>query len=252
MPLKALTYGLLLGCMLLIAQAAQAQSPTPKVFFSTPAAIVKGEPTKLVLRGSQLEKTKTLKLLGVEPEIMLVPKPGKAGVPQGFDAAKVGDQQVECELTLPATAKVETVEFMLELDSGEKASFKVPVFERSQVVDDKEPNKAFAQAQPLPVGQVARGTIHEARDVDVYRLELKAGQRVSIEVMAERLGTPLDASLMIHDERGKIVDSSDDRIGRDPECEIKLSRDGAVFIVLFDANDAGSNLHGYVLKVTAK
>lgn len=251
MPAKWMTIGLLLGG-LLQPLVADAQAPAPKVLFSTPAAIVKGEPTKLTLRGTQLEKTKTLKLLGVEPEILLMPKPGKVGVPNGFDAAKVGDQHVETELTIPATSKVDAAEFVLELDSGEKTTLKVPVFERAQVVDDKEPNKGFAQSQSLALGQVARGTIHEARDVDVYRIELKAGQRVTIEVLAERLGTPLDASLTLHDERGRIIDSCDDRLGRDPQIEWQAPRDGAVLIVLFDANDAGSNLHGYVLKVTER
>lgn len=241
--------GVLFVMLLAVSQLVIAQTAMPRILIATPAALVKGEPTKLALRGSQLEKTKSLKLRGVEPEMVLTSKSSKVGVPNGFDAAKVGDQQIECEFTIPATANIDTAEFALELDTGERTTFKVPVFDRTQLIDDKEPNKAFSQAQPLGVGQQARGTIHETRDVDVYRIELKAGQRIVIDVLAERLGTPLDASLMIHDERGRILDSNDDRHGRDPQVEIKFARDGAIFVVVFDANDAGSNVHGYVLRV---
>lgn len=232
-------------------QSVIAQTAAPRILCATPFAIVSGEPTKLALRGLHLDKTKTLRLRGVEPELVLTPKPSKVGVPNGFEAAKVGDQQVECEFTIPAATKIDAAEFVLELETGERTTFKVPVFERAQLIDDKEPNKAFSQAQRLDVGQQARGTIHEARDVDVYRLELKAGQSIVIDVLAERLGTPLDASLMIHDERGRILDSNDDRRGRDPQIEIKLARDGAIFVVVFDANDAGSIVHGYVLRVAS-
>ena len=242
--------GLGLLCVLgLLADALAQESAKPVVLYAVPPAIVRGDATKLALRGLQLDKATKLKLVGVEPEILLTPKPGKAAVPNGADAAKIGDTQVETEFTLPDASKGESVEFVVETATGEKAAFKIPVIEKAAFVAEKEPNQGFNQAQSLAVGQVVRGTIHEARDVDVFRIEVKAGQKLLIELWSERLGTPLDGALAIYDDKGRRVAANDDRHGRDPQLEQTVVRDGVWFLSVTDANDSGSGLHGYVLKL---
>ena len=242
--------GLWLLCVLgLLANALAQDAVKPVVLYAVPPAIVRGEKTKLALRGLQLDQAAKLKLVGVEPEIVLTPKPGKVAVPNGLEAAKVGDAQVETEFTLPEASTGESVEFVVETATGEKTSIKIPVIEKAAFVAEKEPNQGFVQAQPLAVGQVVRGMIQEARDVDVFRIEVKAGQKLLIELWGERLGTPLDGAMAIYDDKGRRVAANDDRHGRDPQLEQTVARDGVWYLSVIDANDAGSGLHGYVLKL---
>ena len=146
----------LLSVLGLLAEALAQDAVKPVVLYAVPPAIVRGEATKLALRGLQLDKATKLKLMGVEPEILLTPKPTKAGVPNGLEAGKVGDTQVETEFTLPEASKGESVEFVVETATGEKAAFKIPVIEKAAFVAEKEPNQGFVQAQSLAVGQVVR------------------------------------------------------------------------------------------------
>ena len=74
-----------------------------------------------------------------------------------------------------------------------------------------EPADGARAAQNLPFPAIVNGTIGKPDDVDIYRFEGKAGQRVALETRARQLGSPLDTLLTLADSRGKILATHDDQ-----------------------------------------
>ena len=120
-------------------------------------------------------------------------------------------------------------------------------------IAEKEPNDGFAKAQVVASGNTIAGTIHKARDVDVYRLGMRAGQTLTAEVTAARRGSLLDALLMVFDEGGNLVATADDTPqSRDARVVLKAARDGDYFVTLLDAHDHGGPVYAYQLSLKAK
>lgn len=71
-----------------------------------------------------------------------------------------------------------------------------------------------AEAVTLPV--TINGRIAGERDADYFRFTLERGQQVACEVVAARLGSPLDAVLEILGPQGERVDTMSARSGSDP------------------------------------
>src|SRR5207247_5912931 len=113
---------------------------------------------------------------------------------------------------------------------------------------EKEPNNGFPQAQPIKIPQAIDGLIREPRDVDVFRLEGKAGQRLVFEVLAARHGSALDSILTLYDAAGQQLASNDDIDGTtDSRLDVILPKDGTYYLTLIDAHDQGGPAHVYRL-----
>jgi hypothetical protein len=173
---------------------------------------------------------------------------GKANVPDK-NPDKVGDTQVVVDVTLPAEQKT-PVSFVVVTEQGATKPHQLLVDVSAPLVKEKEPNDGFRQAQPVQIPQIVEGAIERPRDVDVYRIDGKAGQRLLIEVQAARHGSPLDGQLTLYDAKGQEVAGNDDHGGSlDPRLEVTLPRDGVYYLSLLDAHDTGSPLHVYRLVV---
>jgi hypothetical protein len=219
----------------------------PKVVLSLPLGIPLGTSTKVILRGSRLDTASAVRCTDDKVGVKVLSK-GKAGVPNQMDAAKVGDTQVEVEVAVPADFKGD-VQLVVVTPAGETPPRRVLV-DVLPVVREKEPNNSFAQAQPVKLGQTIEGVIDGAQDVDVFRFEGKAGQKVVLEVVAARLGSPLDSHLTLYDARGQILAANDDAQGStDSTIEATLPRDGVYFVSLIDVHDQGGALFVYRLQL---
>src|SRR5262249_38904500 len=117
------------------------------------------------------------------------------------------------------------------------------------VVPEKEPNDGFRQAQVIQLPQVIEGAIDRAKDVDVFRFEGKAGQKLAFEVQAGRYGSALDAILTLYDANGQEVASKDAGDSADPILEVTLPKAGTYYLSLMDAHDQGGVTHPYRLTV---
>src|SRR5262249_20318060 len=64
-------------------------------------------------------------------------------------------------------------------------------------------------------------------DVDFFSFAGTSGAQVAAEVSASRIGSPLDAALMLLDSDGAtVLDQSDDAFGLDPRVAARLTHDG--------------------------
>jgi hypothetical protein len=119
---------------------------------------------------------------------------------------------------------------------------------------EQEPNDTPAQANPLPVPGGVNGRIGQRRDLDYYRLALKKGQTVVLEVFARRFGTELtsrlDALLEVLSADGQnVLASNDDQSPamKDSLIVFTAPADGDYLVRLRDLNNKGSEEHVYFL-----
>lgn len=117
----------------------------------------------------------------------------------------------------------------------------------------RERNDQRDTAQTVPVNSTVFGRLNDATDVDLYRVEVKRGQRVSAEIEAARLGVERgipDMHLTISDADGKTLAAADDSalFVQDPVLSVVADRDGAYFVEVRHStfNGAGDNYRLHV------
>jgi hypothetical protein len=219
----------------------------PKIVVASPIGVIAGGATKVMLRGQKLDDAKEVRCQAPTAKVKLLTK-GSVG-----DIARVGKTQAEIELTLPADYSESTVTVTVVNAAGESNAHRL-IVDRTPVLAEKEPNNGFAQAQAIAIGQTVAGAIDRGFDVDVYRFEGKAGQRITAEIVAARFGSPLDSFLTLYTDDGQTVVANDDldSATTDSRLEATLLRDGSYYLVVVDANDRGSAAHVYRLSLKAK
>lgn len=244
-------------CVLLLGDAVPAaaqekKEPPPVVLMASPLGVPVGSTTKVTLRGLRLDGATEVKGLPAGIGVKIVGQ-GNAAFPNTLKAEKVGDRQVEIEVMVPADAASGEVALTVVTPKGETAPYKLWIGGEFPVIDEKEPNDGFAQAQPIAVPQIVNGSIHGDRNVEVFAVEGQGGQKLVAEVFAARRGSALDPLLSLYNARGNVIATHDDLSDSpDARLEVTLPATGRYFLVLQDANDLGGAMCPYRLVVRSE
>lgn len=221
----------------------------PRVILAVPLGAVPGKTIRLTLRGANLDNATDVKIEQGKGSAKILAK-GKAGVPDK-NPDKVGDTQVEIELTLDAKLTGDSVTPVVVTPDGATKPHAVLIETSLPLITEKEPNDGFRTAQAITLPVVIEGAIQRPKDVDIVRFDGKKGQKLHAEVLASRHGSPLDAILTLYDAKFQQLAVNDDfaKEHRDAKIELALPADGLYYLSLIDAHDSGSNLHVYRLIV---
>jgi hypothetical protein len=125
--------------------------------------------------------------------------------------------------------------------------------------EEIEPNNDQAHAQRLTLPVVVKGRIDAPGDCDVFRFEGRAGQEIVAEVMARRLGSPLDSMLRLAAADGRQIAFNDDH--EDPGAGLlthhadsylmtALPADGTYYLHLSDTQHKGGADFSYRLRIS--
>ena len=114
---------------------------------------------------------------------------------------------------------------------------------------EAEPNNAAETGSSIAVNTVVNGEINGGADVDCFWLEGKRGQRLFLDLKAERIESRLDATIRILTPALTELAESRDVFGLDPFLDVTLPADGRYVIKVHDAIYAGSPDHFYRLTV---
>ncbi len=111
-------------------------------------------------------------------------------------------------------------------------------------------NDTAATAEFLEAPGTVNGTLVGA-DRDFYRLELSAGDELTFEVEAQRLGSAIDPVIAVSDADGNPVARSNDAagIGIDARLRLQVPRSGTYFVAVHDARFSEQKTNFYRLKV---
>ncbi|TWU05984.1 hypothetical protein Pla52n_17000 [Stieleria varia] len=124
------------------------------------------------------------------------------------------------------------------------------------VIEEVEPNNEFAAPQSIPLNSTVEGIV-QREDVEHFQVELKAGQKINVEIEGIRLAFSLnnqnilDPYIAILDEGRFEVATSDDSalLQQDGFCSYTAEKDGKYTILVRDSSFLGSGVCGYRLHV---
>lgn len=112
------------------------------------------------------------------------------------------------------TASVDQFVFRLPSPHGVSNPVRIGLATSTVLLESLAPNDTRDEAQLITLPSEVSGQFFPGRDVDWYAFEAKSGQTYWIEVIAARLGRPVDADLIIEGGGGKSADSGDGAPGR--------------------------------------
>lgn len=107
-------------------------------------------------------------------------------------------------------------------------------------VAEIEPNNSPREAQPIPINSAVNATF-DGNGQDLFRIVLKAGERVALDCQAARLETPLDASMLVSSASGQILANNGDYFGRDPFIDFIAPADGEYLVLVHDLSYRGGS-----------
>ena len=123
---------------------------------------------------------------------------------------------------------------------------------------EAEPNNVFSQAQMVTNTMIVNGTIGKPGDQDWFRFEGREGEKKTVEISARRLGSPLDARLVLLNAKQEVLASNDDTEDKgtgllthhaDSRIDFKLPGNGIYFVRLDDLQGKGGPEYSYRLMI---
>lgn len=241
--------GLLLGAV--NPQAGLAEAPTsaskPEIRRVEPQVLAVGGVRAITIGGQDLKPREiTFAQAGIGVRIVAVePNAGSD------EAAKArGNTLVKAEVTLPAEAPRELLEFTLTNADGGKATGKLLIDDARPEIEEVEPNDSLRRPQRLPAAPVTvTGKIADD-NADVFAFEARAGETWTFQTQAVRLGSALDPVLRLRDARGTPLAVAVDREKRDTRLVFTTPADGLYTLEVFDADNRSGPNQSYRLAVT--
>jgi hypothetical protein len=121
---------------------------------------------------------------------------------------------------------------------------------------EAEPNNSLDDAQQVSMPTIVNGRIDRAGDIDVFRIDCRAGTEIVAEVNARRLGSPLDSIIKLTDADGKLVAMNDDYEDKtaglithhaDSQLSARIPRSGHYYLYLGDGQQQGGDAYAYRL-----
>lgn len=229
---------------------AEAKKEPPQVKVVAPFGLVRESTTTVVIRGLNLSDATEIRFPDLKPApVIKIKSKGAAPGADKVPVEKVGNTQIEVEITLPPGAPLRATPFIVVGPNGQSEAKQIVILDETKTVAEKEPNDSFGGAQDITLGQIITGILSPGQKTDVFRFAGKAGQKIRVEAQAIRFGSPLDPFLLLHNSDGQLLAEIDDGLEiSDPVLEFTLLKDGMYFLTILDAHDLASPLHSYVLR----
>lgn len=160
-------------------------------------------------------------------------------------------ESVTKEFSFPADPGLAHFAIEFETPCGLAEPFLLPLSDATQIAAapsnaTSDPSSGAAGAAlpgvfelpVIPVGVTARFATPDAEHH--YRLTGKKGDRLAIQVLAQRIGSPLDPAVAVLDAKGQEKAQADDSPGStDPDLIFEFPEDGPYTLVVTDATTKG-------------
>ena len=223
---------LVVAVTLTVASALFAQSPS--LTHTSPGALMPGKTLELTVHGSNLI--------------------GATNLWTGFGAKVLSSSATNAsaakfQVSLPASAPVGIHAVRLVSANGVSSPVLLMVDDLPSVADagtNTRATNAQSLAWPVAVDGAAVSLGYK-----FYRVTVKAGDRLAIEVVAQRLGSKLDPVLRLLDLRGRELAFCDDESGLGGDCRLAhiFAAGGDYLIEVRDINFGGGSDYRFRLRV---
>ncbi|MBD3673353.1 MAG: PPC domain-containing protein [Planctomycetaceae bacterium] len=211
-----------------------AMAASPRLSSITPRGIQRGAEHTIQFNGSSLEDIE--EILFYEPA--------------GFTVSKIEPNGNNPKVTLSVAPDCRLGEYVAQVRTKTGLSdYRTFYVEGLPAVAEAEPNSEYGNPQPIPLNVVVGGNISN-EDVDYFVVDAKQGERISVEVVAMRLGTALfDPYVAILDSKRFELSANDDTALalQDAYASVIAPEDGKYIIEVRDSSyGAGSNYRLHV------
>lgn len=228
-----------LAAVLIAACSSISLAQPPSVGVTVPAAVKPGQATDITLHGGNLAG-----LTGVWASFG-----GQIELAPGIEGNGTKADQVVYRVTLPAETSLQ-VGAIRVASGGGVSNLRLVMVDDLPSVNDNGANKTIETAQELTLPIAVDGAC-EPESFDFYKFTAHAGQRISVEVFARRLGFPLDPVIRLLDSNGKELAYSDDEGGTSADSRFvhQFDADGTYYIEIRDIRYQGGGGHRYRMRV---
>ncbi len=212
-----------------------AAGSTPRLNLILPRGVQRGHEHVLRFSGARLEDTCEVFLYDRGVEII--------------ELKQVDGNNVDVKISVASDCRLGEHVAQLRTERGisDFRSFHVGAMpERSEA----EPNNSIEQPQDIPLDVTVNGLITN-EDVDVFRIQAKQGQRLSVEIEAMRLGFWFDPVIAVLNQQQFELAVSDDSIlhQQDGVVSFIIPQDGEYFVLVREASYGGNENCRYRLHV---
>ncbi|MEO8493706.1 MAG: PPC domain-containing protein, partial [Planctomycetota bacterium] len=193
------------------------------VSHTTPSAVQPGQTIELTLHGAKLD----------DPFQIWTSFPAKVELVPGAAEAKDQTSRV-CKVTLDAGVPVGIEGLIIGSPAGISDVALVMIDDVPSVADNGA-NHAIAQAQVVTLPTAIDGTA-DGTNFDFYKFTGKKDQRISLEVVAARVGSSFDSVVrLLSADGGELLLADDDEsTGADSRFSLTLPADGDYVVELHD------------------
>jgi hypothetical protein len=204
-----------------------------------PPVLQRGQTTRVELSGTDLDHP-----LGVWTS---VPGINVIGTPTGTPTSET----VTIDIAVPANAPLGLYGLRLATASGLSNVHLFLLDELSPALQVRSATDEEADAaRPLSLPVCCVSPVRRAR-VDRYAIDVVADQRVTFEVIGNRLGKNFDPVVTLRDERGKFIAQCDNSVGLMFDCRFShtFPTAGRFTVEVADARFAGEPSWSYILRI---
>jgi hypothetical protein len=235
-------------CLLLTLAAALAAAP-PVLTELQPRGAQKGRPFTLTLAGQNLGEG--VRVLSSLPASFTPMAP-----PAGMSAERYATFLVEPKGELDVGVypiRVQSADGLSNILLFSIGALPEIQEEESQPGGAAHSNDSIEKAQSLPTAAITVNGSLRGPERDVYRLQVKAGERRVFEVDARRAGSAIDPVIRVLDGNGKQIARSEDApmLSLDPRLDMTFPAAGYYYVEVHDARYSGQAQNFYRLKTGA-
>ena len=117
---------------------------------------------------------------------------------------------------------------------------------------ETEPNSDPLKAERVTLPIVVNGQIAGERDQDFFVFAARVGEVVICDVMASRIGSPLEPVIAITDASGKRMDMDEARVGNDPVVAFRAPKTGDYRLHVANLGFSGGPAFVYRITITTR
>lgn len=189
---------------------------TPEMFSLSPVGATKGTTLEVEILGENLDGTQQLEVTG-------------RGITTRILEASSLHARAEIVVDPGADAGMHSVRLVSSLGVSNLLGFRIGELRETR---EREPNNNRDEAEQIRWPGVIDAVLFPDEDADFYRFHATAGQRLTMEVLAARNGSGLNAEMYLLDASGTRLAVGDDEAGTDPAIEHTFKKEGDYFVVV--------------------
>ena len=237
----SLHFLLILQLAILCVAKGHAQLPNAELLSIRPSVAKAGMDELITISGTNLDDVTTLRFsdtrIKVTPEMLPADEfhPTPRPKPNSF------------KISIPADLPPGTYEVRSSGYFGLSTARPFLVLPKNAIeIREEGDHSELAIAMPLAIETGVFGNV-DNRKIDWYKIPVKKGERLIIQMWAERLDSKADGMLAIYDAAGNELERNREYFGRDPLVDFTPPTDGDYYISVSDILYRGDTNHFYRL-----